>query len=72
MASGMHCSLAAHLISSADLGAAHIAKPQQETDPEPEANLPLPLPQTLVRIPMQHVDQSETAQEENGDDSTVK
>jgi len=70
MASGMHCSSTAPLFPPADLGAAHIAKPQQETDPESEPHLPLP--QTLVRIPMQHVDQSETAQEDNGDDSTVK
>ncbi|CAD0013875.1 unnamed protein product [Aureobasidium pullulans] len=49
---------------------AHIAKPAQESESEAEAQLPLP--QTLVRIPMQHVDQSEPAQSENGDDSTVK
>lgn len=54
----------------ADKSAAHIAKPQQDAEPEPDAQLPLP--QTLVRIPMQHVDQSEPAQSENGDDSTVK
>jgi DASH complex subunit DAD2 len=70
MASGMHCFPNASLPCLADLDAAHIANPQQETDPESEAHLPLP--QTLVRIPMQHVDQSETAQSENGDDSTVK
>ncbi|KAI4742831.1 hypothetical protein E4T50_06771 [Aureobasidium sp. EXF-12298] len=70
MASGMHCFPSASLASLADLDAAHIAKPQQETDPESEAHLPLP--QTLVRIPMQHVDQSETAEAENGGDSTVK
>ncbi|KAG9520181.1 hypothetical protein KCU73_g3502, partial [Aureobasidium melanogenum] len=52
------------------MASAHIAKPQQDTEPEPDAQLPLP--QTLVRIPMQHVDQSEPAQSENGDDSTVK
>jgi DASH complex subunit DAD2 len=55
---------------SADLDAAHIAKPQQETETESEAHLPLP--RTLVRIPMQHVDQSETAHSDNADDSTVK
>lgn len=70
MASGMHCFPTTSLPSLADLDAAHIAKPQQDTDPESEAHLPLP--QTLVRIPMQHVDQSETAEAENGDDSTVK
>ncbi|KAI4742536.1 hypothetical protein E4T50_07041 [Aureobasidium sp. EXF-12298] len=63
---------AIHMASDplADENVAHIAKPQQDTEPEPDAQLPLP--QTLVRIPMQHVDQSEPAQSENGDDSTVK
>ena len=70
MASGMRCCSTISLLSPTDPGAAHIAKPQQETETESEAHLPLP--QTLVRIPMQHVDQSEIAQEENGDDSTVK
>lgn len=68
MASGIHCSPTVPLPSFADLDTAHIAKPQQETEAESEDQLPLP--QTLVRIPMQHVDQSEPA--ENGDDSTVK
>jgi DASH complex subunit DAD2 len=54
----------------ADLDAAHIAKPQQDTGSESEANLLLP--QTLVRIPMQHVDQSELPQSDNAEDSTVK
>ncbi|KEQ64637.1 DASH complex, subunit Dad2, partial [Aureobasidium melanogenum CBS 110374] len=44
------------------MASAHIAKPQQDTEHEPDADLPLP--QTLVRIPMQHVDQSEPTQSE--------
>ncbi|CAD0096583.1 unnamed protein product [Aureobasidium vineae] len=52
------------------MASAHIAKPNQETESESEQQLPLP--QTLVRIPMQHVDQSEPAQSENDDESTVK
>ncbi|KAH0366766.1 hypothetical protein KCU65_g5145, partial [Aureobasidium melanogenum] len=52
------------------MASAHIAKPQHDTEHESDADLPLP--QTLVRIPMQHVDQSEPTQSENGDDSTVK
>ncbi|KAH0069662.1 hypothetical protein KCU96_g17272, partial [Aureobasidium melanogenum] len=35
------------------MASAHIAKPQQDTEPEPDTDLPLP--QTLVRIPMHHV-----------------
>lgn len=69
MASGMP-PLLSFSDSFADQSAAHIAKPQQDTEPESDAQLLLP--QTLVRIPMQHVDQSEPTQSENGDDSTVK
>jgi hypothetical protein len=70
MASGTHCFSPVPMLSSADPDAAHIAKPQQDTESDTEA--PLPLPQTLVRIPMQHVDQSEPAHSDNADDSTVK
>lgn len=69
MASGMQSSSSIALDSFFDLDAAHIAKPTQETESESEQ---LPLPQTLVRIPMQHVDQSEPTQSENDDESTVK
>lgn len=72
MASGMKCCpplRSLHMLMLI-LFPAHIAKPAQESESEAEAQLPLP--QTLVRIPMQHVDQSEPAQSENGDDSTVK
>lgn len=69
MASGMP-PLLSFSESFADQTAAHIAKPQQDTEPESDAHLPLP--QTLVRIPMQHVDQTEPTQSENGDDATIK
>lgn len=69
MASGMPL-LLSFSESFADQTAAHIAKPQQDTEPESDAHLPLP--QTLVRIPMQHVDQTEPTQSENGDDATIK
>ncbi|CAD0113308.1 unnamed protein product [Aureobasidium uvarum] len=52
------------------MASAHIAKPTQET--ESESDQQLPLPQTLVRIPMQHVDQSDPAHSENDDESSVK
>ncbi|CAC9888761.1 unnamed protein product [Aureobasidium pullulans] len=70
MASGMKCCPPLRSLHMLILFPAHIAKPAQESESEAEAQLPLP--QTLVRIPMQHVDQSEPAQSENGDDSTVK
>ncbi|KAI5250368.1 hypothetical protein E4T47_02292 [Aureobasidium subglaciale] len=50
------------------MASAHIAKPARETNSESEAQLPLP--QTLVRIPMTHVDQSEST--ENDEESTVR
>ncbi|KAI5204101.1 hypothetical protein E4T38_04896 [Aureobasidium subglaciale] len=59
---------AIHMASVANLDAAHIAKPARETNSESEAQLPLP--QTLVRIPMTHVDQSEST--ENDDESIVR
>jgi DASH complex subunit DAD2 len=70
MASGMLCSSPATLLSHVDSDTAHIAKPQQDTESESDAHLPLP--QTLVRIPMQHVDQSELPQSDNAEDSAVK
>ncbi|KAI4847848.1 hypothetical protein E4T44_04282 [Aureobasidium sp. EXF-8845] len=70
MASGTYFPSLVPLPSPADPDVAHIAKPQQNTESESEANLLLP--QTLVRIPMQHVDQSELPQSDNAEDSTVK
>jgi DASH complex subunit DAD2 len=70
MASGIYYPSPVPLFSPADPHVAHIAKPQQDTGSESEASLPLP--QTLVRIPMQHVDQSELPQSDNAEDSSVK